>query len=74
MLPMYPTLVGEISKRGIKKSIIAKRLEICDRTLRKKINGESPFTWEEVQLIRKCFFPDLSTEELFAPTPPDKTA
>lgn len=66
MLPMYPNLIGEISKRGIKRKVIAERLHICDRTLRKKIRGESSFTWEEVLIIRNCFFPDLTPEELFS--------
>ena len=62
---VYPTLLGEIAKRGIKKKEIAKSIGVCDKTLHNKLNGKVPFTWPEVQKIRNTFFPDLSSDRLF---------
>lgn len=62
----YPMLVGEIAKRGIKKSSIAKRIGISERALYNKMAGAVSFTWEEVVAINSCFFPDLDKNVLFA--------
>ena len=62
---VYPTLIGEIAKRGIKKSVIASRLGISERSLYNKLHGNVSFTWPEVQTITTCFFPDLTPTELF---------
>lgn len=66
MTAVYPTLVGEIAKRGIKKSAIAKRIGISDRALYNKLSGSASFTWEEVVKINSCFFPDFAPDKLFA--------
>lgn len=66
MVSVYPTLIGEIAKRGVKKSAIAKRLDISDRTLYNKLYGIADFTWSEVMSINTCFFPDMDPKELFA--------
>ena len=63
---VYPTLIGEIAKRGIKKKVIADRLGITERTLYNKLTGEASFTWEEVSAIVKWFFPDFDPNTLFA--------
>ncbi len=63
---VFPTLIGEIAKRGIKKKAIAQRLGICDKSLNNKLNGRVPFTWPEVLLLSQSFFPDMTTEVLFA--------
>ncbi len=62
----YPNLVSEIAKRGIKKNTVSKSLGICDKSLRNKMTGKAPFTWPEVQAIRKRFFPELDPAYLFA--------
>lgn len=64
-MTLYPVLTGEIAKRGIKKTAIARSIGISDRSLRNRFNGVSDFTWPEVETIRKRFFPDMSAEELF---------
>lgn len=61
----YPTLAGEIARRGLKKKDIAKSIGICDRALCNKLNGKVPFTWPEVSEIRARFFPDLASDDLF---------
>ena len=66
MKVVYPNLVAEISRRGIKKSSIAKVAGVSVRALHNKCAGVSPFTWPEVCAISETFFPDMNKEELFA--------
>lgn len=63
---VYPTLAGEIAKRGIKKNAIAKQIGVSERTLYNKLYGKVDFTWPEVLSINSCFFPDLDPASLFA--------
>lgn len=65
-LVYYPTLAREIAGRGIKKKVIAESLNICNKSLNNKLTGRAPFTWPEVIKIRDRFFPDMTTEYLFA--------
>ena len=62
----YPTLAGEIAKRGIKKKAIAESIGVCSKSLNNKLSGRVPFTWPEVSKIRKQFFPDMDPDTLFA--------
>lgn len=62
----HPNLTGEIAKKGIKKSAIAKMLGISDKTLWNKLYGKTPFTILEALTIKREFFPLISIEELFA--------
>lgn len=62
---VYPTLVSEIAKRGIKKKVIAESINVCDRSLNNKMQGKAPFTWPEVYEIRHRFFPDVAYDDLF---------
>ena len=62
----YPNLTGEIAKRGIKKTVMAKTLGITERALYSKLNGLTQFTWDEVCTINSCFFPDANPTDLFA--------
>lgn len=66
MVIAYPILVGEIAKRGIKKSAIARHIGISERALYNKMSGAVSFTWDEVVAINSCFFPDLDKNSLFA--------
>lgn len=65
MRTMYPILAGEIAKRGIKKTAIAKQIGVSERALYNKLYGVAPFTWPEVCNIKDCFFPDMDQETLF---------
>lgn len=65
MESVYPTLNGEIAKRGIRKSVIAKRIGISERALYNKLSGSVSFTWDEVLEINSCFFPDYNPAQLF---------
>lgn len=62
----YPVLIGEMAKREIQKKTIAKSIGVCDKAFNNKLNGKTPFTWPEVKIIRRKFFPDISVDVLFA--------
>lgn len=61
----YPTLVGEMAKRRIKKKDICELLGINPKTLWNKIEGCSDFTVTEAKLVQKTYFDDIPIEELF---------
>lgn len=63
---VYPNLVSEIAKRGIKKKTIAQCIGVCDKSLNNKLRGKVAFTWPEVRAIRHQFFPDMDPDELFS--------
>lgn len=62
----YPTLVGELAKREIKKVTLARSIGVCDKALKNKLSGKTPFTWPEVRKIRSEFFSDIPVDTLFA--------
>ena len=64
-MAVYPTLTKEIANRGIKLKVIASAADMSERALYNKMQGIRPFTWPEVKVIWKQFFPDLSVDELF---------
>ncbi len=70
----YQVLSGLINDRGIKKSVIAKRLGISPKTLCGKLRGETGFVFDEAQIIREDFFPDVALERLFSVDEVDQTA
>lgn len=61
----YPNLEKEIAVRGIKKKVIAESIGVCYKSLNNKLSGRVPFTWPEVSVIRRRFFPDLEPDILF---------
>ena len=70
----YQVLSGLINDRGIKKSVIAKRLGISPKTLCGKLRGETGFVFDEAQIIREDFFPDVALERLFSVGEADQPA
>ena len=60
----YPELEGQIAARGIKKVTIARRIGCTDRSLTNKLTGRTHFSWDEVDLMRRVFFPDVQHEVL----------
>ena len=64
--PVYPILVGKLAERGIKRSAVANALRCSTRALQNKINGTTDFTWSEVCILQRQFFPDLSKEALLS--------
>lgn len=65
---VYPVLETKIFQRGIKQKAIAKALGISTRSLYNKLKGLVPFTWPEVCILQRDFFPDVSKEHLFDKT------
>lgn len=62
---LYPVLIGEMAKREIRRGSMARCLGICDKALKNKLDGKTPFTWPEVKKIRREFFPDMTPDDLF---------
>ena len=64
---MYANLKGEIAKKGIQRSEMAKALGIHENSISNKINGKSRFTIEEAFQIKDTFFADspVGLRELF---------
>lgn len=63
--PMFPNLESAINDRGIKISVICRRLGISERAFLNKRIGVSDFTWKEVYTIQSNFFPDMDFRYLF---------
>lgn len=64
MCCVYPEMEAKIATRGIKKKVIASRLGISERAFYNKMKGKTPFTYPEVQILQKEFFPDMTKEDL----------
>ena len=62
---MYQYLVYRMKVKGISNEMIYTALGVTEKTLWNKIQGITPFTWEEVKKIKQDFFPEESIEELF---------
>lgn len=62
----YPNLERLIAERGIKKSVISKKIGVSDRALYNKLKGKTEFTWLQTCRIQYDFFPDVPKEYLFA--------
>lgn len=62
---MYRVLKGEMVKIGLSVAKLAVMINVTEKTLRNKINGETEFTWSEVCKIHKIVNPKMSKEELF---------
>mgnify|MGYP002771563219 CR=1 FL=1 len=64
----FCVLNGEIAKKGLRKSEIAKTIGVSYGTFRNKMNGATPFTWDEVNTIKREYFPECSLDYLFSET------
>ena len=62
---VYPVLEAEMAKRKVKRMQMALVIGVNYRTLYNKLNGYTPFTWNEVAAIRKAFFADMTSDQLF---------
>ncbi len=71
MIVAYPELVGEMAKRRLTRTTVAKELRISTRTLYSKLSGDTDFTLSEANAIHSTFFPDMDKEHLFARAEPD---
>lgn len=66
MVATYPELVGEMAKRGLTRTSVAKKIGISSRTLYSKLMGDTDFTLSEANAIHAAFFPDVDKELLFS--------
>ena len=64
MCCVYPKMEVKMAMRGIKKKTMASRLGISERCLYNKMKGKTAFTWKEVEILQKDFFPDMTKEEI----------
>lgn len=62
---MLHNLQAEIARVKVPQAEIAKAISVSDRTVRKKITGETNFTFSEARKIRDTFFPNLELDYLF---------
>lgn len=64
-----------IEKSGIKRSKICEALGISDTSLRNKLTGKTPFTWQEVLSLAEVFrLTDEECRDVFFTTKCDSTA
>lgn len=70
----FSKLGDVISDRGVRKTAIARALGISERALRYKMEGKSPFSWEQVCTIQERFFPDIDLKTLFGKEFTDRPA
>ena len=61
----YRKLKTAFYDRGIRMRVVADAMGVTTRALYNKIEGRSPFTWNEACIIQSRFFPDLSKDDLF---------
>lgn len=74
MVAMYPELIGEMAKRRLTRTTVAKKIGISPRTLYSKLYGETDFTLSEANEIHAAFFQDMDKEFLFARAEQDDSA
>ena len=61
---VYPVLVGEIARRGLKRTAIARHLGMSSRALYNKLSGFASFTWDEICSMSDAYFPDIDKDDL----------
>lgn len=58
---MLHNLQAEIARKKVPQAEIAKAISVSDRTIRKKMTGETKFTFPEARKIRDTFFSRYGT-------------
>ena len=62
---VHKKLKTALYDRGIRRSVVAESIGVSSKALYNKIEGRSPFTWNEACIIQSRFFPDMSKDDLF---------
>lgn len=62
---MHRNLKAEMVRRNKTINQLALEIGVSEKTLRNKINGDTDFTLQEAQTIRRILEADLSLDELF---------
>lgn len=63
---VYPNLEAEMTRNNITRQDLADLLEVRYGTIILKLQGETPFKYDEALKIKNTFFCDLMLEYLFA--------
>ena len=72
LVAMYPELIGEMAKRRLTQTSVAKEIGISSRTLYSKLSGKTAFTLSEANLSHAAFFQDMDKEFLFSRAEQDR--
>lgn len=62
---MYNNLIAEMSRNHISRYKVAETIEKSYNQTRAKINGDSPFTYDEALTVQENLFPNLDIKYLF---------
>lgn len=62
---MYLNLKTEMIKMGITIEQVASKLNLSGKTISNKIEGKTPFSYEEALNIKEIFFPYCDMQWLF---------
>lgn len=62
---MYPNLVSEVAKAGLKNRTIARKTGVHENTIGNLLLGKTKASVELAFAIKSNFFPSLSCEYLF---------
>jgi len=73
MQNMFPNLVAEMARKGLKRKDLAPLFKGRNATVSDKLNGKSPFLLDEAYRIQSTFFPDCTLDYLFARNDQQKT-
>lgn len=60
----YCVLAGKIVERNFSYDDIARSLGTSTKTLKGKVRGKTPFTWNEVVIMQNEYFPDIDKDTL----------
>lgn len=62
---MYNNLIAEMARKHMDRFKVAETIGKSYNQTREKINGKSPFTYDEALTIQETLFPDLDIKYLF---------
>lgn len=62
---MYPNLIAETAKKGLKNKTIARTIGVHENTVSNLLTGKSKASIETAFAIKSNFFPNLDLEYLF---------
>lgn len=63
---MYSNLRGEMTRHGVRLSMVQNLLGVTEKTARDRVNGKSDFSVTEALKVRDAFFPGMTIGYLFA--------
>lgn len=61
----FKNLRAEMARKGLKAEDFAGVIDVHRNAVYRKMNGKSPFMFEEARAIRDSFFPEQRLEDLF---------